>query len=383
MKEAPGVDIVHSAEIVVVGAGAVGCSIAYWLAKRGKEVTLIDRAGPGAGSSTANFGLAWVHTKEPHTYMELSLRSSLLWPQMVEELGEDVELRHGKGGIQLLFSEAECLAAEAMLARQRRSPLFEGRLLTPLEVFDLQPGVSRQIAGATWSPHDADCNPIKWTYALARGCRRLGVRIMTDAEVTGFDLDGGGQVTGVVTRQGRIATRCVVNAAGVAAPELGKMVGVELGLSPERGQLLVTERAPMICPLPMSWMRQMPSGQFLLGTTFEDAGLDLSTTVEGARSVLRRAVAMVPSVRSLSIVRQFAGLRPMPKDGLPFLGPVPHVPGYYVAVGHSGNTLSPIYGKVISDLIVEGRTDVPIEDYDPLRYDPRGTRGGAEVRYGH
>ena len=85
-------NILHKTEVIVIGGGAVGCSIAYQLARRGKDVTLVDKAEPGAGPSTKNFGLVWVHTKEPHTYMELSLHSSLLWPKLVAELGEDVDL---------------------------------------------------------------------------------------------------------------------------------------------------------------------------------------------------------------------------------------------------------------------------------------------------
>ena len=95
------------------------------------------------------------------------------------------------------------------------------------------------------------------------------------------------------------------------------------------------------------------------------------------------AIKMVPLIRDLSVIRQFSGLRPMPRDGLPFIGPIPHVPGYYIAVGHSGNTLSPIHGQIMSDLIVEGETSIPLDDYDPLRYDERGTRKAGPDRNGH
>jgi sarcosine oxidase subunit beta len=92
---------------------------------------------------------------------------------------------------------------------------------------------------------------------------------------------------------------------------------------------------------------------------------------------------MIPATRDLSIIRQFSGLRPMPRDAVPFIGPIPHIPGYHIAVGHSGNTLSPIHGMIISDLIVEGETGIPLEDYDPLRYDERGTRKAGPDRSGH
>lgn len=309
---------IHETEVVVVGAGAVGASIAYWLAKRGKDVTLVDKEGPGAGTSTANFGLVWVSIKEPHTYMELNLRSSWLWPEVVEELGEDVDLRQG-GGLKLCLTEEQYAKFEAVLERQRRSPLFKGKMISPQEAKELQPGISDDIVGAVWSPHDGDCNPIKWVYALVRGCKRLGVTVMTDTEVTGFDLDDENRVTGVFTSQGRIGTAYAVNAAGPWAAQVADMVDVTIGLYPQRGQILVSEPAPMICPTPMSLVRQDPHGQFFMGTTTEDVGFDRSTTAEAAQKITQNAIRMVPYIKKLSIVRHFAGLRPMPRDGVPFL----------------------------------------------------------------
>jgi glycine/D-amino acid oxidase-like deaminating enzyme len=370
------VKTIHSTEVVVIGAGAVGCSIAYWLAKRGKDVALVDRGGPGAGTSMATSGLVWSSYKEPYTYMELNLRSSLLWPKMVEELGEDVELRQDRGGVKLCLTEEDYINLEALAERQRRSPLFKGRMLSPQEVFELQPGVSRQIVGGLWSPHDGDANPIKWVFALVRGCKRLGVKIMRDAEVNGFDLDESNRVKGVFTSRGRIETEYAVNAGGAWAGRLAEMVGVTLGLYASRGQMLVSERAPIVCPTPMSILRQVPDGHFHMGVTYEGEGFEVSSTLEAAEQLAKNAIKMVPLARSLSVIRHFAGLRPMPRDGLPFLGPIPHVPGYYVAVSHSGNTLSAIHGKIISDLIVDGHTDVPIADYDPLRFDERGKGEG-------
>jgi len=120
-----------------------------------------------------------------------------------------------------------------------------------------------------------------------------------------------------------------------------------------------------------------------MGATMEDVGFDWSTSLEGAAKIAKNAARTVPATRKLAVIRQFAGLRPMPRDELPFLGPIPHIPGYYVAVGHSGITLSPIHGKIISDLIVEGETEIPIEDYDPLRYDSRGTRKAGPDKNTH
>jgi glycine/D-amino acid oxidase-like deaminating enzyme len=375
------VNTIHSTDVVVVGAGAVGCSIAYWLAKRGKDVTLLDKSGPGTGSSVANFGLVWSSAKEPHTYMDLNLRSSWLWPEMIEELGEDVEYR--LGGLKIVMTEKDYEAQAALVERQRKSPLFRGRMISAVEVRDMQPGLSDKVLGALYCPDDGDSNPIKWTYALLRGCKRQGVKVMRDTEVLGFELGEANQVTGVRTSRGRIRTDNAVNTAGIWAAQVAKMVGVTIGLYPQRGQVLISEAVPMILPVAQSTVRQSFDGNIYMGATMEDAGFYWTTTPEGAEKIAKNAAKMVPLLRDVSVIRQFSGLRPMPRDGLPFIGPIPHVPGYYIAVGHSGNTLSPIHGKIISDLIVEGETDVPLEDYDPLRYDERGTRKAGPDRSGH
>jgi len=363
----------HQTEVIVIGGGAVGCSIAYQLARRGKDVTLVDKAEPGAGTSTKNFGLVWVHTKEPHTYMELSLRSSLLWPKLVEALGEDVDLRQ-PGGLAPCLTEEDYERAAALIERQRRSPLFQGKMIPPDEVFAMQPGITRDLVGASWSPHDGSVNWIKWTHALARGCERAGVRMFHQTEVQAIERDKDNCITGVLTDRGRIVAPHVVCAAGPWSKGVAALVDLQIDFFPQKGQILITEATDMICPMTMDSVRQEPHGQFYMGTTHEDVGFDWSTTQEAYKSIRDYAARLVPATKDLRVVRHFAGLRPMPRDGKPILGPVPHVPGFYMATSHSGITLSPIHGKIISDLIVEGETDISIEDYDPLRFQRQGFR---------
>lgn len=368
---------IHKTKVIVIGGGAVGCSIAYQLARRGKDVTLVDKAEPGAGTSTKNFGLVWVHTKEPYTYMELSLRSSLLWPKLVEELGEDVDLRQ-TGGLAPCLTEAAYQRAAARIERQRSSSLYQGKMIAPDDVFAMQPGITRDLVGASWSPHDGSVNWIKWTHALIRGCERAGVRMFHHTEVKAIERDTDNHVTGVLTNRGRIAASHVVCAAGPWSQQVAELVDLEIDFFPQRGQILITEATEMICPMTMDSVRQEPHGQFYLGTTHEEVGFDWSTTAEAYQQIRDYAARLVPATKDLRVVRHFAGLRPMPRDGLPILGPVPHVPGFYIATSHSGITLSPIHGKIISDLIVEGETDVPIEAYDPLRFQQQKSNGESQ-----
>jgi glycine/D-amino acid oxidase-like deaminating enzyme len=119
---------------------------------------------------------------------------------------------------------------------------------------------------------------------------------------------------------------------------------------------------------PKDGVRQTIEGNILMGTVHEDVGLDSSTTIEAAKKIADHAIRTFPILRDIPIIRQFSGIRTMPVDGLPFMGPVEKVPGLFISVSHSGITLAIVHGKVISELIVDGYTNVPIDCYKPERY---------------
>lgn len=358
-------ETVRETEVVVVGAGAVGVSVAYHLAKRGKRVVLVDREGVGSGTSAATFALIWVHSKEPAHYMELSLRSARMFPALVRELDADVHLEQ-QGGLTLCMSEADLANNRALVERQSVSPLYEGRLIDDAEVHRLQPGLSREVRGAVYSPNDGHLDSIRYVTALARGARRLGVVFALHTEVTGIERRDG-LVSAVLTTNGRIAAPHVVNTAGPYAASIARMVDLDLAVRPVRGQVLVTLPMPKTLRLPMSGVRQGPDGRFFMGFTREEAGYNTDVTPDAIRTIARNAVRRVPMLKDARLLRAFAGIRSMPADGLPCLGPIPSVPGFYVAVSHSGITLSPLHGTVIADLICDGKTDIPIAPYDPTR----------------
>jgi sarcosine oxidase subunit beta len=355
----------READVVVIGAGAVGVSVAYHLAKRGKRVALVDRAGVGSGTSAATFALIWVHAKEPVHYMELSLRSARMFPALVQELDVDVHLDQ-PGGLTLCMTDADLAKGQALIERQSASRLFEGRLVDAAEAHRLQPGLSPAVRGAVYSPHDGHLDSIRYVTALARAARRLGVEFVLHTEVTGIERRGG-RVTGVLTAGGRIEAPHAVNAAGPYAAVIARMVDLDLPVRPVRGQVLVTLPMPKTLRMPMSGVRQGPDGHFFLGFTREEVGYNTDVTPDAIRTIARNAVRRVPMLKDARLLRAFAGVRSMPADGLPCLGPVPSVPGFYVAVSHSGITLSPLHGTAIADLICDGKTDLPIGPFDPTR----------------
>ena len=359
-------------EAVVIGAGSVGTSIAYALANRGADVILLDRAASVcAETSAANAGLIWVQTKVPAYYTRFSLLSSNLYPDLVRALDDDVEYDR-PGGLRLALTEPDWEEAIHLAEQQRQVAGLSIEILDGDAVRRLEPAVGPDVVGGIHCRQDGHINPILYVHALARGARRKGARIVLRTAVTGIVRRPDGAVAGVVTPEGVIRTRAVVNAAGVLAPVVAAMVGFRLPIIPCRGQVVVTEALPPTLTRPLANMQQTArSGVFLCGETGDFAGLDKSTDLASMRSVARRAIRLIPTLARSQVLRVFAGLRPWPPDGVPFLGPVSTIPGFYVAVGHSGITLSPLYGKVLSELIVDGRTDVPIEPYDPCRFDGR------------
>ncbi|MBI4280044.1 MAG: FAD-binding oxidoreductase [Armatimonadetes bacterium] len=363
--------VIDETQTVVIGAGAVGTAIAYFLARRGADVVLVDR-GPVCGeTSAATVALVWVQSKAPAHYTRLSLLSSNLYAAISPELDEDVEFRR-PGGIQLALNDQE---VEVLVRRAEVQNQVEGlnvQILDGDAVRRVEPAVGPDVVGGSYCPWDGHVHSLAYVHALARGARRRGARIRTFTAVTDILRDGGGAASGVVTSAGVIRTRNVVDAAGVSSGLIAHMVGVKVPIVPCRGEVVVSEPLPPLVSRPLHLIRQSPTtGIFLFGETHAFTGLDRTSTPQAIRHNAQRAIKLIPALRHAQALRVFVGLRPWPPDGLPFLGPVPRVPGFYVAVGHSGITLSPGYGKIVSDLILDGRTDVDLSPYDPCRYEDR------------
>jgi len=371
-------------DVVVIGGGVIGTSVAYYLARRGVRATLVERGDMASGSSGACDGLVLLQSKRPGIHLRLAMESRNLFDRLAEDLPISIEYRRG-GGMVIIETEEEFRAMEHYVQEQRETGL-EVVLLDIAAARRMEPELSESLVGAAYSPLDGQVNPIALTHGFAMGARALGARIRTRTEVTGIRLEGR-CVTGVETNQGRFSAGVVVNAAGVYAPRIGEMVGITVSIRPRRGQLLVTgSTKPMIkgCFISARYIaakhnpelakgkgegiaiEQTESGNLLLGSTREFVGFDRRTTVEGLRGIARRTMAVLPGLSDLNVIRSFAGLRPYTPDGLPILGPVKGVDGLIMAAGHEGDgiALSPITGKLIAQFIVEGRTEIPL---DPFR----------------
>jgi sarcosine oxidase subunit beta len=228
-------------------------------------------------------------------------------------------------------------------------------------------------------------------YGLVKGAKKLGAKFLTHRAVTGIGLDANGCVERVVTKGGEILAKRVVNAAGVWAAEIGKLVGLDIPIKPRQGQMLVAERTFPVARRKVmefgymmakfdseGYVRQVTpemkkygvalvfepteAKNFLVGSSRRFVGMDTSCHIDVLRALAQRAIRFFPVIKDIKIIRSYAGLRPFTPDHLPIISET-EVPGFYVAAGHEGDGigLSLITGKLISQMICGEQTAVSIE----------------------
>jgi sarcosine oxidase subunit beta len=380
------------ADVIIIGGGVIGCSIAYHLARRKAKVAVLEAGDLAAGSSGACDGLVFLQSKKPGVHLNLALASRERFIDLENELSVPIEFS-SCGGMVIIEEQDQMQAMRTFVDRQVQGGLAVS-LLDAGQARELEPELSANIAGATWSGLDGQVNPIALTQGLALGARKLGTEILTRTAVNSFVRDKG-RVQAVHTNHGRFEAQVIVLAAGVWTAGLGSMLDLHIPITPRKGQLVVTQPARSLLGRPMLSatyiaakfdpelagsgdqgvsMEQTAHDTLLLGSTREFAGFDHSTTRQGITRIVRRCAALVPALKELHIIRSFAGLRPYTPDGLPILGPAPGVDNMYIAAGHEGDgiALAPITGELMAQMIWEDRTDIPLHEFSADRESLQG-----------
>jgi glycine/D-amino acid oxidase-like deaminating enzyme len=352
---------VRSADAVVIGGGARGCSIALFLARAGLRVALVERRTIGDLSSTGNGAQVNVTAKEPDYYTAMSLRSARMYPEFVASLDGDVFLQQ-EGLLFATTSPAEMAAFRQRAEVRNRVPGLRVELLDAQGARAILPALGPEVIGGYICRADGRVDVLQLIGAISRAARKAGAVILRGTEVTGVEV-GGGRVQRVLTNRGAIATPVVVNAAGVHVPHIGRMIGLSIPVGAEHGHMAITQAAPPLLPIPTQHVAQWPNGTFTIGTSNKDAGYDNATRPEWVPLFLREALHLLPALRTVNVLRIFAHLRPMPPDRLPIYDRAPGVEGFYIAVGHSGITLAPLTGKLFTDWIVNGKPDMDLTPY--------------------
>jgi glycine/D-amino acid oxidase-like deaminating enzyme len=377
----------RAADAVVIGAGVIGASIAYHLTRLGIRPLVVEEHDPAAGSSGACDGLVFLQSKKPGLHLKLALASRARFDALQEALGPGIEFR-ATGGMCLVETEAELAAVRRFVTAQRATGL-EVELLDGDAARRREPNLSARVIAATYSPADAQVNPYGLTFAFLRAARAAGAQVLTGRPAVGIRVNRG-RVEALQLADGTVSTPLVINAAGARAAEVGRWVGLEIPITPRRGQILVTAAVPPLirhCLISAQYVaakfdpeiarsgmgfsvEQTDNGNLLIGSTREFVGFDRRTTLDGLRTIAARIAPVIPALKRVPVIRAFGGLRPYTPDGLPILGPVAGVEGFVMAAGHEGDgiALSAVTGEIIADWVATRQTKFSLDAFRLERF---------------
>jgi glycine oxidase len=369
------------ADVVVIGGGVIGLSVARSLAlKQVGSVLLVERGQLGREASFAAAGMLapQAEANTDDAFFQLACRSRDLYPafaaQLLEETGIDVELDR-TGTLYCAFTEHDCAEIAARFAWQRSRGLPVEQL-TAGEARELEPNLAPNLLGALKFPLDTQVENRRLLTALIAANEKLGVKSRANTTVESLRIERG-QVAGVITSQGFLNTRNVVIASGAWTSFIGiERAAPRIRIEPVRGQMLCFDAKPAltrhVIHSPRGYLVPRRDGRLLAGSTTETAGFAKEVTAKGLESIRTRALEIVPGVAGLTLVDSWAGLRPRAPDDLPVLGKSNETDGLFFATGHyrNGILLAPLTGELIAALIAHNVVAEELHTFAPDRFAP-------------
>lgn len=365
----------RSADAIVVGGGLVGAAIAWGLRGQGLDTLLLDEGDVAFRASRGNFGLIWVQSKGfgAPWYQRWTRGSAAEWPALAADLGArtglDLALRQ-PGGVHLCLSEREYEDRAARMARMQAEAGnhgFDYRMVHAAELRDMLPGLGPAVIGASVTPYDGHASPLALLRALHRAFTEAGGAYIPEARVTGGSAAP--HDFRVETAAGIFAAPRIVLAAGLGNADLAPRFGLNAPVRPQRGQILVTERAQAILPMPTTTIRQTGEGTIMLGDSMEEVGFDLGQSPPVMAKIAKRAVLSFPWIAELNIVRAWSALRVMAPDGLPIYDQSERFPGAFTANCHSGVTLAGAHARLLAPMIAQGALDPVLAPFSARRFE--------------
>jgi glycine/D-amino acid oxidase-like deaminating enzyme len=340
--------------VVIAGAGIIGASIAYHLARRGAQVLILEKQRPAAGATQNSF--AWLNAfKQPQSYYELNLLGVLGWRRLCLEIGNDLQVQWG-GTVQWSRDGAPANGLKKSVEMYQRWG-YPTHLINDEELRRLLPGISPgPLGSAAFSDLEGTVDPIHAVTVLLKKAQALGAKIEYPCEVTGLML-ANGKVKELRTSRGPIEASVLVLAAGVDTPALAQMAGIRVPLKTSTG--LLAHTAPharlldRIALAPGANIKQNPDGRIVTGTDFAASAITAPGR-EAGEKLLKNAQPFLAKLKDASLETVTLGYRVLPEDGLPIVGFTARSPNVYIASMHSGMTLAPIIGQCACAEILEG-----------------------------
>jgi len=367
---------VEKTDVLIVGGGIIGTSAAYFLSKQGVDVTLIERFGIGRGASGASAGSMALQNKELKV-IPLSQEALRVWAQLQSELDEDLEFRQ-TGGLRVAENDSQLQMLKQSIREQKRKGLkADVEILSANELKSFAPYLGTSVVAASYCSEDSKGNPLLAVVSLAKAARTRGAKIHTRETVKGISITGADRFT-VHTSKNTYQSRFILNAAGVWAKDIFNMVRVDVSIRLSPMQAMITEKvseffSPIITHVSGKLtIKQMDNGSVLIGGGWEGIGdaerFIARIRLESLAGNIQYAGRVIPSLANLRIIRCWTGLEGRSPDLYPLLGSLHHIPNFYCACcAKGGFTMGPALGKLVSELIVEGKTSFPIKAFDVNR----------------
>lgn len=362
-------------DAVVIGGGLVGSALAYGLRRELDRVAVLDEGDVAYRASRGNFGLVWVQSKGMGLprYGVWTMTSATAWSQLAAELrdqtGVDVHLEQ-RGGLHALLSDEEMEARATFMRTLLAQPgmaQYDWKLLDRQELADMVPGIGPEVRGASWTPVDGIANPLKLLRALHMSFAQRAVDYLPRCPAQNIRQNDG--VFEIITPAGTVRGRKLVLASGLSNKALGEQVGLSVPVRPQRGQIVVLERTRRLLETPLSTLRQTDEGTWLIGDSQEEAGyVDNQVGLPILGTLADRAVRTLPALREVRVVRSWAALRVMSKDGFPIYQQSEACPGAFVATCHSGVTLAAAHALKLAPMIAAGRLADDMAPFSTRRF---------------
>jgi len=365
-------------DVVIVGGGITGCTIAFELAKRGiTDVLLIERRYITAGA-TGRCGAGIRQQWGSELNARIALESTNIFEHLEEYTGYQGNCELHQGGYLLVaYTEKEWAQFQKNLEVQHRLGI-DARAVDLKEAREIVPYLNTEgMFGATFCQKDGHANPFQCANAYITGAKRMGVEVATYTTVTGFTT-AGGRITGVRTDKGYVEAKVVLNCANVRAPELAKMVGEDIPVTSERHQALVTEPvAPLFDSMVMSFVRsyyvqQTPHGSFVMGIgPHEDPSFNFNSSWQFLEKNCAVICEALPILRKLKVVRQWAGQYDLSPDCNPVIDEAEQAKGFWSVCGFSGHgfMVGPRIGILVANQIAGMEDTMDIRMFSKRRFE--------------
>ncbi len=367
----------NKADTIIIGGGVIGCAAAYYLAKKGVSVLVLDKDDSiGNGGSSRNGGGVRQSGRDPRELPLAMYAVKNLWPTLSEELDLDVEY-HKEGNLRLGKTEHHLEILQGLTDRAVACGL-DVHMIDGKEVREINPYLSDEVIGASWCATDGHANPLLVTLGYYRKARALGVEFVTGEEVVEIRKIKG-KAKCVVTKNNVYEGDTIILASGYESKAIAATVGIDIPMTKDLIEALVTEAEPKMFPQMLGtadadfYGHQTDHGSFVFGgasgfeTTNRDNGLMVTHSIT-APCICRGIMKYIPKLADAKIVRTWAGYEDVSIDGIPVISKIDEVPGLIVACAFTGHGfgISPVVGQLLAQMATGEETMLDMKEF---RYD--------------